>query len=103
MSSIEHAAADHTLSYINVPVQRAASAIVTERYETLLRVLQTVISICSAEELFRLLAGKSRGGEFQSLESGRLRGDCANEIVGSFGPLRPGYSIQCLRSLAYSA
>ena len=84
-------------------VQKAAPAVANERYEALLRFLQTVISICSAEELFRLLAGKSRGGEFQSLESGRLRRDCANEIVGSFGPLRPGYSLQCLRSLAYSA
>jgi hypothetical protein len=84
-------------------VQRAALAIVTERYETLLRVLQTVISICSAEELFRLLARKSRGGEFQSIGSGHLRRACANEMVGSFGPFRSGYSIQSLRSLAYSA
>jgi hypothetical protein len=51
MSSIEHAATEHTLSYRSVPVPGAASAIVTERYETLLRVLQTVISIRSAEEL----------------------------------------------------
>src|SRR5580700_2067330 len=41
-------------------VQRAAPAVATERYEALLRVLQTLISICSAEELFRLLARELR-------------------------------------------
>jgi hypothetical protein len=85
-------------------VQKAAPAVATERYEALLRVLQTLISICSAEELFRLLAREpARGGEFQSLGGGHLRRACANEIVGSFGPFRSGYSIQFLRSLAYSA
>jgi formate hydrogenlyase transcriptional activator len=41
-------------------VQRAAEKAVTERYEALLRVSQTLISIRSSEELFRLLARELR-------------------------------------------
>src|SRR6202166_48957 len=41
-------------------VQRASETPVTERYEALLRVSQTLISIRSSEELFRLLAHELR-------------------------------------------
>jgi PAS domain S-box-containing protein len=41
-------------------VQRAAEKVATERYEALLRVSQTLISIRSSEELFRLLARELR-------------------------------------------
>jgi formate hydrogenlyase transcriptional activator len=41
-------------------VQRAAETAVTKRYEALLRVSQTLISIRSSEELFRLLARELR-------------------------------------------
>jgi len=41
-------------------VQRAAEKAVTERYEALLRVSQTLISIRSSEELFSLLARELR-------------------------------------------
>jgi formate hydrogenlyase transcriptional activator len=41
-------------------VQRAAEKVLTERYEALLRVSQTLISIRSSEELFRLLAHELR-------------------------------------------
>jgi formate hydrogenlyase transcriptional activator len=41
-------------------VQRAAETAVTKRYEALLRVSQTLISIRSTEELFRLLASELR-------------------------------------------
>jgi formate hydrogenlyase transcriptional activator len=41
-------------------VQRAAETTVTKRYEALLRVSQTLISIRSSEELFRLLARELR-------------------------------------------
>jgi len=40
--------------------QRAAEKAVTERYEALLRVSQTLISIRSSEELFRILARELR-------------------------------------------
>src|SRR5438552_6281877 len=41
-------------------VQRAAETAVTERYEALLRVSQTLISIHSSEELFSILARELR-------------------------------------------
>src|SRR5213593_3329104 len=41
-------------------VQRAAETAVTERYEALLRVSQTLISIRSSEELFSILARELR-------------------------------------------
>src|ERR1700687_321190 len=41
-------------------VQRAAETPVTKRYEALLRVSQTLISVRSTEELFRLLARELR-------------------------------------------
>jgi hypothetical protein len=41
-------------------VQRAGEKAVTERYEALLRVSQTLISIRSSEELFSLLARELR-------------------------------------------
>ena len=41
-------------------VQRAAEKALTERYEALLRVSQTLISIRSSEELFRVLACELR-------------------------------------------
>src|SRR5438132_13719474 len=41
-------------------VQRAAEKTVTERYEALLRVSQTLISIRSSEELFSILARELR-------------------------------------------
>jgi hypothetical protein len=41
-------------------VQRAAEEALTERYEALLRVSQTLISIRSSQELFRLLAHELR-------------------------------------------
>src|SRR3989475_3342320 len=42
-------------------VQKAVETAVTERYEALLRVSQTLISIRSSEELFRVLARELRG------------------------------------------
>src|SRR3989442_14975136 len=45
---------------MSVTVQRAAETTVTKRYEALLRVSQTLISIRSSEELFRLLASELR-------------------------------------------
>src|SRR5467141_1169651 len=42
-------------------VQRAAEKALTERYEALLRVSQTLISIRSSEELFNVLARELRG------------------------------------------
>src|SRR5258707_6814065 len=42
-------------------VQRAAEKALTERYEALLRVSQTLISIRSSEELFNILARELRG------------------------------------------
>src|SRR5260370_35122145 len=41
-------------------VQRAAETALAKRYEALLRVSQTLISIRSSEELFRLLASELR-------------------------------------------
>src|SRR5258706_13800027 len=41
-------------------VQRAAETTLAKRYEALLRVSQTLISIRSSEELFRLLANELR-------------------------------------------
>src|SRR5258706_6900585 len=41
-------------------VQRAAETVVTERYEALLRISQTLISIRSSEELFSVLARELR-------------------------------------------
>jgi hypothetical protein len=41
-------------------VQRAAETMVIKRYEALLRVSQTLISIRSSEELFRVLAHELR-------------------------------------------
>ena len=41
-------------------VQRAAETTLAKRYEALLRVSQTLISIRSSEELFKLLANELR-------------------------------------------
>src|SRR5260221_10986704 len=45
---------------MNETVQRAAETALTERYEALLRVSQTLISIRSSEELFGILARELR-------------------------------------------
>src|SRR5258708_39825048 len=44
-------------------VQRTAETAITKRYETLFRVSQTLISIRSSEELFRVLARELRAVE----------------------------------------
>src|ERR1700682_3423046 len=70
-------------------IQRAAETGVTERYEALLRVSQTLISIRSSEELFRLLATELRAVvNFYFLGVG-IYDENAHEVhLRSYGELR---------------
>src|SRR5712692_3790459 len=59
-SNVEHQLRRRHRRVMSGTVQRAADTAVTKRYEALLRVSQTLISIRSSEELFRLLARELR-------------------------------------------
>jgi formate hydrogenlyase transcriptional activator len=74
-------------------IQRPGEEAVTKRYEALLRVSQTLISIRSSEELFRLLAGELRAvAKFYVMGIG-IYDEKAHEVhLTSYG--EPGDSLQ---------
>jgi hypothetical protein len=59
-SNVEHHLRGRRWRVMSGTVQRAAAKAIAERYEALLRVSQTLMSIHSSEELFRLLARELR-------------------------------------------
>src|SRR5258706_492304 len=74
-------------------VQRAAEKALTERYEALLRVSQTLISIRSSEELFSVLARELRGVVNCYVMGVGLYDESAHEIrLTSYG--EPGDHLQ---------
>src|SRR6266478_10117596 len=74
-------------------VQRAAETAVTKRYEALLRVSQTLISIRSSEELFSLLARELRAVVNFYVMSVGIYDEKAHEVrLASYG--EPGDPLQ---------